>query len=172
MLPFRTILHATDFSTLAHHAYDVARAFARDFGARLVVVHVAEVTHVAEEPVVLVELPIPAPPRMTGDVSQQGYHEALRERLRELHPSDPEVTVETCLREGTPADEILRLADEIACDLIVIGTHGRTSLERMIMGSVAEAIIRRAHCPVMTVRSPFPSPGAETDATDHLAATV
>jgi nucleotide-binding universal stress UspA family protein len=171
MFPIRTILHPTDYSALARHAYDVAYSLARDYGARLVVVDVVEETHVVE-PVTVVELPSPCPPLIFGDDSSRGYHEARKERLRELHPPYSEVRVETHLREGTPTDEILRLADEIDCDLIVIGTHGRTGLERVLMGSVAEAVMRRSRCPVLTVRSPFPRSASEVDTRNRVTATA
>jgi nucleotide-binding universal stress UspA family protein len=55
-----------------------------------------------------------------------------------------------------PAAEILLVAQEIRCDLIVMGTHGRTGLGRMLSGSVAEEVLRRASCPVLTVKTPLP----------------
>jgi nucleotide-binding universal stress UspA family protein len=64
------------------------------------------------------------------------------------------VTVEHHLKEGDPATEILRLAEERKVDVIVMGTHGRTGLGRLLMGSVAEQIVRKAPCPVLTVRLP------------------
>jgi nucleotide-binding universal stress UspA family protein len=72
------------------------------------------------------------------------------------------IRVEHHLREGDPATEILALAQEIGCDLIVIGTHGRTGVGRLLMGSVAEAVLRRAPCPVLTVKGlPAPVPPVE-----------
>lgn len=70
--------------------------------------------------------------------------------------SGPEVLVEHRLREGDAAAEILQVADEVGADLIVLGTHGRTGLGRVLMGSVAEAVLRRARCPVLTLKSPLP----------------
>jgi len=57
---------------------------------------------------------------------------------------------------GQPADEILRLARKVSCDLIVMGTHGRTGLARLLHGSVAEEVLRKATCPVLTVHLPAP----------------
>jgi len=59
-----------------------------------------------------------------------------------------------------PAGEILRLAAEVECDLIVLGTHGRTGLGRVLLGSVAEQVLRRAPCPVLTVKMPLPAAGS------------
>jgi quercetin dioxygenase-like cupin family protein len=68
--------------------------------------------------------------------------------------------------EGDAADEILRLAASVQCDLIVMGTHGRTGLGRLLTGSVAEEVLRKAGCPVMVVRVPFhPTHVAEAEAT-------
>ena len=62
------------------------------------------------------------------------------------------MNIERVLREGNPAEEIVRLAGERGCDLIVMGTHGRRRLGRLLMGSVAEQVLRRAPCPVLTVK--------------------
>jgi nucleotide-binding universal stress UspA family protein len=58
--------------------------------------------------------------------------------------------------EGNAAPEILRVAEESHCDVIVLGTHGRTGLARLLLGSVAEQVVRRASCPVLMVKGPFP----------------
>ena len=64
--------------------------------------------------------------------------------------------MEYVTRVGASADEILRAAEELRSDLIVMGTHGRTGLGRLLMGSVAEAVPRRALCPVLTIRAAIP----------------
>ena len=79
--------------------------------------------------------------------------EGLREQLSRLWPENADVSVEHQLREGDPATEILALSREIPCDLIVMGTHGRTGLGRLLMGSVAEQVLRRVPCPVLTVNT-------------------
>jgi hypothetical protein len=66
------------------------------------------------------------------------------------------MTVEYRLVEGEPVREILRAARETACDLIVTGTHGRSGLDRLLMGSVAEQLLRKAPCPVLTVKARDP----------------
>jgi len=72
--------------------------------------------------------------------------------LQDVKPSDPAVPFEHRLMMGDPAGEVVRIAEEESAEMIVMGTHGRTGLTRMLMGSVAEAIVRRSPCPVLTYR--------------------
>jgi nucleotide-binding universal stress UspA family protein len=155
MLAIRTILHPTDFSDCSAFAFRLACSLARDYGARLIVLHVAEppVTVASEGMLVI-------PPALDLD--------PLRDRLHQLRPGDPTVPVEHCLVEGNAAPEILRVAEETRCDVIVLGTHGRTGLARLLMGSVAEQVVRRACCPVLMVKGPFPP--AQPGRTPALAA--
>jgi nucleotide-binding universal stress UspA family protein len=159
MLPIRTILHPTDFSYSARYAFDLASALAKDYGARLVVlhVHVPDVQAFAAMPSL--------PPVPVEDRSE------VLARLKGLRPLDPEVPVEYFLRDGPVADEILRLAREGPCDLIVLGTHGRTGLSRLLMGSVAEAVSRKALCPVVTVKAPVTNPASGESAPEKVART-
>jgi nucleotide-binding universal stress UspA family protein len=83
---------------------------------------------------------------------------SLRKALAAVVPTDPAVEHEHRLLYGDPASEIVRLAGEEQVDLIVMGTHGRTGLMRLLMGSVAEAVVRRAPCPVLTIREPHEVP--------------
>ena len=76
-------------------------------------------------------------------------------------PSDPEVRVQNRLAEGDPAEEALRLAEVIHCDLIVIGSHGRKGLARLLTGSVAEEVLRKAACPVLIMKAPQGAAPAE-----------
>jgi nucleotide-binding universal stress UspA family protein len=148
MLSLRTILHPTDFSERSRCAFSVACALARDYNAHLVVLHVDHL-----------------PLAVYGDVlaapRPEDYRNRLRDQLRALQ--SPGVAVEHRLNEGTPVTEIIGVAEEAHADLIVMGTHGRTGLGRLLMGSVAEQVVRKAPCPVLTVRVPFPAavPAAE-----------
>jgi nucleotide-binding universal stress UspA family protein len=72
--------------------------------------------------------------------------------LEDIRPADPAVPFEHRLTMGDPAGEVVRLAGDEAAEMIVMGTHGRTGLTRLLMGSVAEAIVRRAPCPVLVYR--------------------
>jgi nucleotide-binding universal stress UspA family protein len=138
MLAIRTILHPTDFSPLARHAFEVACKLALDYKARLVLLHVHE------PPLPMGEL-VPSEPPETRD--------CLLRQLQELRP-DPQVVVEHRLEIGTIAEGILCAAAETKCDLIVIGTHGRGGLQRVLLGSVAESVLRKAPCMVLMVKSP------------------
>jgi nucleotide-binding universal stress UspA family protein len=82
--------------------------------------------------------------------------EEARTKLRELESNAGHVRVESQVMEGDPVDMILRAAEETHSDVIVMGTHGRTALARLLLGSVAEAVLRKAPCPVLTVKSPAP----------------
>jgi nucleotide-binding universal stress UspA family protein len=141
MLPLRTILHPTDFSEHSDYAFRLACSLARDYRARLVLVHVT--------PTVVVSSTLAAMPPRSPDARK-----ALEEQLTNLRSPDPSLGVEHHLKEGDPAAEILRLAQETPVELIVMGMHGRTGLGRLLMGSVAEQVVRKAPCPVLTVKVP------------------
>lgn len=142
MTPFRTILHPTDFSESSDHAFRLACALAQDYKARLLLLHVREV------PVALTGNPDAFPQERPEAV------EAIRQRLHGLRPADPQAAIEHHLLDGDPAATAIAFAVESGCDLIVLGTHGRTGLGRLLLGSVAEQIVRKAPCPVLTVKTP------------------
>jgi nucleotide-binding universal stress UspA family protein len=155
MFAIQTVLHPTDFSDRSGVAFHLACALARDHGARLVVLHVPEVPAVMGGTDGLI---IPTPP-----IDWEG----LRDKLHRLRPGDTKVPVEYRVAEGDTATEILRLADEVKADLIVMGTHGRRGVGRLLMGSVAEEVVRKAPCPVLTVKVPLPQvPPAGMPATE------
>jgi nucleotide-binding universal stress UspA family protein len=81
-------------------------------------------------------------------------HAAVEQMLSKVVPKSGDVAYEHHLLSGSPADEIVRFAGSHQADLIVIGTHGRTGLRRVLMGSVAEAVVRGANCPVFTFKQP------------------
>jgi nucleotide-binding universal stress UspA family protein len=143
MLPIRTILHPTDFSDRSQHALHLACALARDHGASLVVLHAEPTPYIGYS-----EGAIPPDPGVLLEES--------KEQLRRLEVPDAGLRTERRFVEGDPAEEILRAAREAGADLIIMGTHGRTGLSRLLMGSVAEQVVRRADCPVLTVKAPFP----------------
>lgn len=142
MAAIRTLLCPTDFSECAQVALPVARALARDYGAKLVLLHVR-----ARPPAVVGEFG--ALPTEPGEPE-----EAVRTNLRRLVPADFKGPVELLVRDGDAAAEILRVAQETRCDMIVLGTHGRSGLGRLLFGSVAEAVLREAPCPVLTIKPP------------------
>ncbi len=137
----KTILYPTDFSEYSEAALQHASSLARDTGAMLMIVHVKE------------------PPDTFVDTGFAGYPVDVQESelLSELNlvkPSDPNIGYSQKLLTGDPAKEIVRCAKEEGVDMIVMGTHGRRGLKRMLMGSVAEAIVRNASCPVLTIKQP------------------
>jgi nucleotide-binding universal stress UspA family protein len=141
MMKAKKILFPTDFSHTGDAALAWATSLARDTGATLLIVH-------AEEP----------PTAYGGGELYYGIPEPatedLRKMLHKIEPADPAVPFEHRLITGDPAHAVVRLAKDEKVDMIVIGTHGRTGLSRMLMGSVAEAIVRRAECPVLTYKQP------------------
>jgi nucleotide-binding universal stress UspA family protein len=152
MFPIRTILHPTDFSEHSDYALQVAGSTARCYGARLTVLHVLQA---AEPPEWIYD-------QMAGTFPWTVDSDRAMERaIRPLRESAPGLRVEYRVSEGVPAEEILRLAEDEECDLIVMGTHGRTGLDRMLMGSVAETVMKLAHCPVLTVKVPPPAGAAD-----------
>jgi nucleotide-binding universal stress UspA family protein len=145
MFAIRTILHPTDFSARSEQAFQVACGLARVHGARLIVLHVAAPpTVLSAEGVVI--------PQIEENLL------GLEEKLRRIRPADPQVPVVHRLLQGNAAQEILATALATNSDLIVLGTHGRRGLSRFLMGSVAEQVVRRASCPVVTVKTPIPEP--------------
>jgi nucleotide-binding universal stress UspA family protein len=142
MLKLKSILHPTDFSAPAEAALQMASSLARDHGAKLVIMHVVTppALYTGEA------MAVPLPP---VDLKPLG------ERLDKIGPTDGSIPVERRLCEGDTVAEILAVAKEMACDVIVMGTHGRTGLGRFLMGSVAEEVVRRAPCAVITIKSPL-----------------
>jgi nucleotide-binding universal stress UspA family protein len=147
----QTMLHPTDFSERSRYAFQYACLLARELGARLIVLHV-----VPPPPVTIQGEMIAFVPPEERDL------EGLRERLRRYQPDGAAVPVDHFLEEGDPAAVILRVAKTTPCDLIVMGTHGRPGLGRLLMGSVAEEVVRKAPCPVITVKVPTAKAPAET----------
>jgi nucleotide-binding universal stress UspA family protein len=139
MMPIRTVLLPTDFSAPSEVALELACSLARGYGARLILLHVAAYEMTGEG-------------MMAAQRDPVYYRDALNEVCDRVIGPDPGFPVETCLREGPPAEEILRAADDLEADLIVMGSHGRTGLGRLLMGSVAEAVLRRAGCPVLLAK--------------------
>jgi nucleotide-binding universal stress UspA family protein len=149
MLPIKTLLHPTDFSGPSDYAFQLACSLARDYGARVLVLHVVERPVLAYGGV----MTAPPPPPPSAEERQ-----TIQERLRQITPSDPAVGVEYQIEEGDPATAIVQVAQERPCEMIVLGTHGRSGLGRLLLGSVAEQVVRKAPCPVVTARAPLLEP--------------
>jgi nucleotide-binding universal stress UspA family protein len=143
----RSILLPTDFSRCAESALPYATDLARLMRARLVCLHVVETTMPPVGYTAVAE-PLPA-----LDIGGQLADSAARE-LPKLGAREEcaGLEVEEVLARGDAAGEIVRVARERDIDLIVISSHGRTGFGRMIFGSTAESVVRRAHCPVLVVK--------------------
>jgi len=159
MRPLKTILHPTDFSQHSEQALALAGVLARDQGARLVIIHA---------------VPMAAPVPTAGDAAAlvraehwsadfESYRQEMREKLDRIDVPALPGNVERFLEQGDPATVILGKAKAKACDLIVMGRLGQTGLENGLMGSVAEEVIRKAPCPVLTLSISRPKePGADS----------
>jgi nucleotide-binding universal stress UspA family protein len=143
-----TILHPTDFSAASHYALELAFSLARDHGARVVLLHVVEPPFYGDEPLLLTS-------------TLENLRKEAENWFATLPKPHGDIEAKEVIAEGEPVREILRVAAEEQADFIVLGTHGRTGLSRLLMGSVAEYIIRRAPCPVMAVKTPLRHPGDE-----------
>jgi nucleotide-binding universal stress UspA family protein len=157
MIALQRILVPHDFSETSEAAVRYAVALARNFGARIHLLHVGDQARLDLE----TEFPL----GLEGAVE-----DAVRERLLKIvGPAEQaELRPEFVVRAGVPAAEIVRYASNYDIDLIVMGTHGRGPVSHMVMGSVAEKVVRTAPCPVLTVRSrqhEFVTPDAVSVAT-------
>jgi nucleotide-binding universal stress UspA family protein len=140
MILLKQILVATDFSDPSDVALEYGRALARTFGASLHVLHVMENLFLR---------PVPGDPY----VLKAGAARHLADRITDEDRGALRavVTLET---SDNPAQEIVKYARGHNVDLIVMGTHGRSAIAQLLMGSVAEKVVRTAPCPVLTVRHP------------------
>jgi nucleotide-binding universal stress UspA family protein len=143
----RRILHATDYSKASERALQEAVDFAKQNEAELLVVHVIQpaVPYVAGEDIGAAELYVKLE-ESTKQEAQRSMNK-LVQRLERL-----KVKAKTLLLRGIPADQIVKAAKNRRADMIVIGTHGRTGLTKLFMGSVASRVISMAQSPVLTVR--------------------
>jgi universal stress protein A len=151
MVRFQRILLATDFSAISTHAVEYAILLGKTFRAELHVLHVLEVE---------------IPQTIQGGVYLPlSYFEELERRApRQLEQvigteDRKSVAITPVIRHGTPYLEITNYARDHQMDLIVLGTHGRSGVSHLLMGSVAEKVVRLASCPVMTIRPPQESSG-------------
>ena len=140
MILLKQILVATDFSDASAAAMDYGRALARTFGASL------HLLHVMENPFLR---PMAADPHAIKTAT-------FRRLAGRITNDDRGALHATAVLETSdnPADAIVEYARAHAVDLIVMGTHGRSAVEQLLVGSVAEKVVRKAPCPVLTVRHP------------------
>jgi nucleotide-binding universal stress UspA family protein len=138
------LLLATDFSEVSRAAYEPAASLAREYGAKILLVHATS----------------PIPPYCYEEVSVEfptdNVYDLLRRRLEDekRHAAFDGLEIETrLLFEGAPSDRVAELADEEKSELIILGTHGRTGLAHALLGSFAERVLRYSKVPVLTFRS-------------------
>jgi nucleotide-binding universal stress UspA family protein len=138
------ILHPTDFSQHSNYAFGIAADLSRQNQATLLVLHTVPSLSAATV----------SYGEVTSELEPEGYRRRATEELRRVVPTPTGVAIEYLIAEGEPADEITRVAHERSCDLIVMATHGHTGLRHLFSGSVAEEVVRRSPCPVLTAKLP------------------
>ena len=144
MLPLKKILCPTDFSEASYEALKAANELALHFSAELCLVHVLSPDvqtspDLAGSDLVLEEI---------EELDEKSLQDVVKQRIpKELHTRQIVVP-------GEAADEIIRMSEEQKADLIVIATHGQTGCRRILLGSVADKVVRLAPCPVLTIRAP------------------
>ena len=138
-MPAKRILFTTDLSPFSDDAFPLATSVARDRSSELIILHV-------------LELPKAYAPGEWTFFPLEPDIEVIKQMLDNVKPTDPSVPCTHRMVSGDPATEIVRVAAEEDVDMIVMSTHGRTGLPRVLMGSVTEAVVRRAPCPVVTFK--------------------
>ena len=142
---FTRILCATDFSECSRAALHYASSLADSPGAQLTVLHVVELGEFLYDP-------LNTPP-LDVRLNRPAYEAVGRARLEQvIRETLPDRELEQIVSTGRAYQEVLRVANELKSDLIVLGIHGRNPIDRLMFGSTAEPIVRRATCPVLTVR--------------------
>jgi nucleotide-binding universal stress UspA family protein len=145
MVQIQRILYPTDFSETSRHALDQAVAIARWYESRLIALHVIQAPLFPQPPLLFAG--IPKAPSVVSE--HQAREEELRAWLEPAHRAG--VKTDLIVEDGNPVSRILDRAKSRGADLIVMGTHGLSGFERFILGSVAEKVLRKATCPVLTV---------------------
>lgn len=148
-IEIKRILYPTDFSDLADHARGYVEAMASEFGAKVTLMHVTfspsyyEVAYSYE---------------LSGDVTKiaEKTKKEAEKKLNELADKIREqgIEVDTVLTSGTPFVDIVKTARASNVDMIILSTHGHGAMKHVLLGSTAERVVRKAPCPVLTVRSP------------------
>jgi len=136
---FETVVIATDGSESAERAVHTALDLADRFDAAVHALYVVDEDEI----------------RSTPDSVREDAHEAMQtagDEALSFVESEAEADVETAVREGKPAAEVVEYADEVGADVIAVGTRGRHGDHAFLLGSVAESVVRRAPMPVLTVR--------------------
>jgi nucleotide-binding universal stress UspA family protein len=145
MASFKRILVPVDFSDASERALSAALGLASDLGAEIKVVHIHQV-----QTQYMIEGGLYAPELDEEELMEKREKEL--DNFIETHKGDMNIARE--VRAGIPETEILEIAKEFQADLIVMGTHGRTGLSHLLMGSVTENVLRHTNVPILSVRNP------------------
>ncbi|MCX5741716.1 MAG: universal stress protein [Proteobacteria bacterium] len=137
-----TILVATDFSEAADHAVDYAVGLAQAFAAKLFVVNAIPISITG----------IPEIGLAITNSMMESIVRTNQEQIDKLVARYPQGTFKTIMNTGDPREVIINTGVQVGADLLVVGTHGRRGLSRALVGSVAETVVRHAHCPVLVIR--------------------
>jgi universal stress protein A len=140
----KTIVVPIDFSECSAKALKYAIPFAQQHGASIALVYVVETPAYAANEYGGLEFA-----RLEDELKRNGEKELRALAKREAVPN---LQMTTMLRRGAASNEIVKAASELSAELIVVSTHGRTGLKHVLLGSVAEHLVRNAHCPVLVVR--------------------
>ena len=145
-MPENTILFPTDYSDVSRFALKFACPLARDWDAKLLIVHVSETEKypVGE----LFDEDFTPPPQETAELEKVVPEDSSISCRHQL------LVAEAAAETVNSADEIVKCAQDQDVRAIVMGTHGRSGLSHLLLGSVAESVVRQASCPVITVRQP------------------
>jgi len=147
MVEFKKIVFGTDFSENSNYAFRYALSLAQKYGAVLVLIHVVS------EPTDLNGFYVP-------HISFEKLEEEVREGAKRMMDRFCQTYLkdygnyEASIERGLPFASIIKKAEEVDADLIVVGTHGRTGLDHVLFGSTAEKVVRKSPIPVMTIRTP------------------
>ncbi|MBU6392141.1 MAG: universal stress protein [Planctomycetota bacterium] len=146
MISIKNILCPIDYSIFSERALTYAIEFAEKYQTKLYLIHVLDIRI----------YDINDPELYSVNIVEKETIDKLRERLLRCVNEETKgrISVEAIIVQGVPFSEIIKASKEYKIDLIVLGTHGRTGLSHAIMGSVAEKVVRKAPCPVLTIRHP------------------
>ncbi|NLT50962.1 MAG: universal stress protein [Ignavibacteria bacterium] len=148
MYSIKKILVPVDFSDYSKKALNFASDFSRQYNAELLLVYVVEPTvYPADFSMGQVSIPM-----MDTDLTERAQTELETLAQKEINPN---IKHQVIIKSGKPFVEIIECASEFDADLIIIATHGHTGVEHLLFGSTAEKVVRKAPCPVLTIREPI-----------------
>lgn len=149
MIQFKKILLPTDFSEQAAVTYAYAKELGQVFRSEIHLLHIYEpVVFYSEAPVGMPDMT-----EIENNIRESSLQSLEQIAATHFEKEKSENRIHTVLLQGKPFLEIIRYAREKSMDLIIIGSHGRSALEHILLGSVTEKVVRKAPCPVLTVRA-------------------